>query len=175
MTFQITKDEKSTVILSPFSFSTESRKIYKKWFSNPQNQRMMGYKGNTFDDTDIDRWKESIRNDISQIMYNIVLMPKELLIGMCSITILSDAITAELELLIGEKEYRSMGLGTIALRLLLDKCFDYLDLKKVIVKVYADNIVAISCYKKTGFFQTRNYYDSDRELLIFEKVNQKYP
>ena len=151
MTFQITKDEKSTVILSPFSFSTESRKLYKKWFSDPQNQRMMGFKGNTFDDTDIDRWKESVKDNISQIMYNIVLMPKKLLIGMCSITILLDDV-AELEILIGEKEYRNKGLGTIALKLLLCKCFDYLDLKKVIVKVYADNIAAISCYKKNRFF-----------------------
>lgn len=169
---QITEEEKNTLLLTAFSFSPEARELYKKWFTNPQNQRMMGFIDNTFDDTDIDRWKESVEKSTSQIMYNIILTPSKQLIGMCSMTLLPDNLTGELEILIGEKKYRNQGLGTVAIQLLLNDCFERLDLKKVIVKVYADNIAAIKCYKKIGFCQVDYFANQDTDILILEKVKK---
>lgn len=63
---------------------------------------------------------------------------------------------AELYISIGNKEYRSLpkgqgGFGTDAVRTLVKYCFDRLNLHKISLNVYEENIRAIKCYEKAGF------------------------
>ncbi len=62
---------------------------------------------------------------------------------------------AELGIAIMEKEYRSLGYGTEALRLAIRYAFEELGLDTVALTVYPDNTRAIRTYQKTGFGRTR--------------------
>lgn len=58
---------------------------------------------------------------------------------------------AELGILIGDKSYWGQGYGTDAIRALLRWAFEYLNLNRVSLRVYAYNRRAIRCYEKSGF------------------------
>lgn len=59
--------------------------------------------------------------------------------------------TAEVGIFIGNKEYWNKGYGEEALRLLLDYAFRFLNLRSIMLTVYAFNKCAYNCYKKVGF------------------------
>ena len=64
-----------------------------------------------------------------------------------------DAInrTATLGIFIGDKEYRSQGYGTEAIKLILDYGFNYLNLNNIKLDLMSFNERALKCYKKCGF------------------------
>ena len=59
--------------------------------------------------------------------------------------------TAELGMLIGDKESRGKGYGTEVLRLMLDYGFGVLDLNNIMLRTFAFNERAIHLYRKFGF------------------------
>jgi len=59
--------------------------------------------------------------------------------------------TCELGILIGEQTFWGKGIATEVCRLVLDYAFDRLNLRKVLLAVYANNPGAIAVYKKIGF------------------------
>jgi diamine N-acetyltransferase len=59
--------------------------------------------------------------------------------------------SAELGILIGEKEYWGQGYGTETLRLLVKHAFETLNLHRVWLRVYETNPRAIRAYEKAGF------------------------
>jgi RimJ/RimL family protein N-acetyltransferase len=58
---------------------------------------------------------------------------------------------AELGIMIGNKAYWGQGYGTDAIQALLGWAFDYLNLNRISLRVYAYNERAIRCYEKCGF------------------------
>ena len=64
-----------------------------------------------------------------------------------------DAInrTATLGIFIGDKEYRSQGYGTEAIKLILDYGFNYLNLNNIKLDLMSFNERALKCYQKCGF------------------------
>lgn len=160
--------------LKKFSFSEEALKQYKKWFSDSIILKNLGYVGE-FDETDIGRWEKSIKENSNQLMYNIVLNPSEKIIGMTSISICGDKKTGEIEILIGEKEFRNQGLGSETLSLLTKHSIEKLNLKNIRLIVLKDNIQAINCYKKAGFvfdiISSRNF-ESDRIEMCYKYGNE---
>lgn len=56
-----------------------------------------------------------------------------------------------LGIFIGDKDYRSKGYGTEAIRLVLEYGFKYLNLKNINLDVLVCNERAIKCYEKCGF------------------------
>lgn len=58
---------------------------------------------------------------------------------------------AMLGIIIGEKSYRGQGYGTDAIGAMLRWVFEYLNLNRVYLTVYAFNERAIRCYEKSGF------------------------
>jgi len=61
------------------------------------------------------------------------------------------ARSAEVGIMIGNKEYWNQGYGTEAISLLLRHGFDTLNLNRIMLRVYEDNPRAIRCYEKAGF------------------------
>jgi RimJ/RimL family protein N-acetyltransferase len=59
--------------------------------------------------------------------------------------------SAELGIVIGEKEYWGQGYGTDAIGVLLRVAFDEMNLHRVCLRVDADNLRGIRCYEKSGF------------------------
>ena len=88
--------------------------------------------------------------------------------------------TAEVGLFIGEEEKRNIGLGTEALKLLVEYGFEYLNLNNIMLRVYSFNERAIKCYKKCDFkefgrrhksIQLKNkYYDE----IYMEVLREDY-
>jgi RimJ/RimL family protein N-acetyltransferase len=76
--------------------------------------------------------------------------------------------TAEVGILIGNKNYWNKGYGTEAITLLLDYGFKALNLHNVLIRVYSFNERAIKCYEKIGFKIT----GKRREAL--QRGNKRY-
>jgi len=54
-------------------------------------------------------------------------------------------------ILMGDKRYWGMGIGTEATKLIVDWAFDILDLKEINLGVIAENKAALKIYEKVGF------------------------
>ena len=68
-------------------------------------------------------------------------------------------------MLIGEKQYWNQGIGTEAVRLMLDHAFNGLEIPEVILAVKEGNKGAIRLYEKVGFMQ----YDK----LLYYKIKKE--
>lgn len=59
--------------------------------------------------------------------------------------------SAELAILIGDKNYRGKGYGEEAVKLMLDYSFNIANFNNIMLSVYSHNKGAIRCYEKCGF------------------------
>ena len=92
--------------------------------------------------------------------------------------------TATLGIFIGDKDYRSKGYGTEAIRLLLDYGFNYMNLHSVKLELMSFNERALKCYKKCGFKETGrirenrfingNYYDTITMDILESEFTESY-
>jgi RimJ/RimL family protein N-acetyltransferase len=74
------------------------------------------------------------------------------LIGNCAVFDIDwVARSAELGIMIGDKAYWNQGYGTEVMLLLQRHCFATLNLNRVYLRVYADNVRAQRAYEKAGF------------------------
>jgi RimJ/RimL family protein N-acetyltransferase len=69
----------------------------------------------------------------------------------------SENRSAELGIMIGEKDCRSMGYGTDAILTLLRFAFQEINLNRVWLDVNAENARAIACYRKCGFVEEARF------------------
>lgn len=92
--------------------------------------------------------------------------------------------TATLGIFIGDKDYRSKGYGTEAIRLILDYGFNYLNLNNIKLDLMEFNERAYACYKKCGFkeygrrrkcnFINGRYYDTIEMDILAEEFTDSY-
>lgn len=92
--------------------------------------------------------------------------------------------TATLGIFIGDKEYRSQGYGTEAIKLILDYGFNYLNLNNIKLDLMSFNERALKCYQKCGFkeygrrreckFINGKYYDSIEMDILSEEFKDSY-
>lgn len=61
--------------------------------------------------------------------------------------------SAEIGILIGDKQYWDKGYGTEAMRLMIAYGFQTLNLNRIFLRVYETNPRGIRCYEKAGFIQ----------------------
>ena len=97
-----------------------------------------------------------------------------------------DAInrTATLGIFIGDKEYRSQGYGTEAIKLILDYGFNYLNLNNIKLDLMSFNERALKCYQKCWFkeygrrrkckFINGKYYDCIEMDILAEEFKESY-
>lgn len=91
--------------------------------------------------------------------------------------------TSTLGIFIGDKDYRSKGYGTEAIRLILDFGFNYLNLNNIKLDLMGFNERALKCYKKCGFkeygrrkceFVNGKYYDRISMDILAEEFKESY-
>ena len=101
------------------------------------------------------KWFDSISENKLVRIFSIVASDKnekEWLIGSCSLrNIDSLNRSAELQIRIGEENFRGKGLGTSAIKNLIEFGFNDLNLNRIYLEVFEENKIAISVYKKCGF------------------------
>lgn len=135
------------VYLSPMN--VDDAEAYVKWLNDFEVTNGVG---NSSRITSLESEKEWLRHNSSQYQFAIVSLENDNLIGNCGIQGVDNLRQcAEVGLFIGDEENRNKGYGGEALNLLLDYCFDYLNLNNVMLKVFSFNERAINCYRKVGF------------------------
>jgi RimJ/RimL family protein N-acetyltransferase len=99
------------------------------------------------------RWFDDIRSRDDVEIYGIRPADDEnRLVGSCQLhSIDHEQKSAELQIRIGERDSWGRGLGTEAVRLLVQHAFEGLDLHRVQLQVFATNARAIRSYEKAGF------------------------
>jgi|GEM_PF-149952 len=135
------------VYLSPMN--VEDAETYVKWLNDfnvtdgvRNSSRVISLEGE----------REWIGRNSSQYQFAIVLLENDKLIGNCGFHGIDHLRQcAEVGLFIGDEENRNKGYGEEVLNLLIDYGFDYLNLNNIMLRVFAFNERAISCYKKVGF------------------------
>lgn len=126
--------------------------------------------------------ENNYKNDSS---FAIVTINEDKLIGTVSLEKVDNINrTATLGIFIGDKEYRSKGYGTEAIRLILDFGFNYMNLNNIDLQVMSFNERAIKCYEKCGFkeygrrkqsvFINGKYYDKIYMEVLAENFNESY-
>ena len=83
--------------------------------------------------------------------------------------------SAELHIMIGEKENQGKGVGTFAVMTIIKHAFDDLNLQRVELGVLESNEIAVKLYKKCGFVQEgvkrkSNYKNGKYENMIIMSV-----
>ena len=66
---------------------------------------------------------------------------------------------AEYGIFIGEEDARGKGYGSSAARLMIQYAFEEMDLHRLFLRVYAENIQAIRSYEKAGFVKEAHLRD----------------
>ena len=112
------------------------------------------------------RWFRKINSDINQVNFEIHDGHTEKLIGHCGLYYIDwTSRTGEFGIYIGDRDYRSGGYGSDALRTLIKYGFEDLNLNRIWCEVY-DNNTSIEVYKHLGFKMEgtlrQNYYNEGK-------------
>jgi len=127
---------------------------YVRWFNNPEMVQYLGMiRPMTLENEE--HWYENAIKNQNMVYFAILLIDgdKELLIGNCSVDINWKNKLGHLGITIGEKNQWGKGYGTEAMQLLVNYCFQTLNMHKVELTVYDFNTRAIKCYTTFGFIE----------------------
>jgi diamine N-acetyltransferase len=86
----------------------------------------------------------------------------------------------EVGILIGAREYWGWGYGTDAMTTLVSWGFGTLNLNRIYLRVFADNLRAIRCYQKTGFVEEGRLRQDDfrngvyRDTLLMSQLRSEW-
>jgi len=87
---------------------------------------------------------------------------------------------AEFGIFIGEECARGKGFGTVAAKLIVEHAFDVLDLNRVFLRVFADNIYAIKSYESAGFTREGCFIEDviidgkPRDMVFMAQLRSEY-
>jgi len=100
-------------------------------------------------------WFEKMQDNDKEVGFSIIAIDDNAndikLIGSCSARLEYKDRHATVGIMIGEKDCWGKGYGTEAMGLLIEYCFDVLNMHKVELETFATNARAMSSYRKCGF------------------------
>ena len=136
------------VYLSPISL--EDIDVFMRWVNDPE----MAYFTTFYTQIiSLSSEKEAVETlEKGGNTFSIVTRKDNKVIGNCSFFRTSETNrTAEIGIIIGEKDYWGMGYGSDALHLLIKFGFESRNYNNICLHVYSFNERAIACYEKVGF------------------------
>ena len=135
------------IFLSPMS--EEDAEIFTVWMNDREITDNLGSSTMVFSEEAERGW---IEENSGEYQFAIIERESGKIIGNCGIQAVTHTFQrAELGLFIGEEENRNKGYGKEVLSLLLEYCFDTLNLHNVMLKVFSFNEQAIHTYNRVGF------------------------
>lgn len=156
------------IYLAPKGSSEEEIEKFTEWMNDFQ---VTDYTGRTSQITTYDgekQYLENVARDASNRSFNIVEIETDKLIGTVGLEHFNwIERSAVLGIFIGEKDFRSNGYGTEAIKMILEYGFKYLNLHSIRLDLLSINERAHKCYLKCGFKDT----GANREQIF---LNGKY-
>ncbi|MCC6251647.1 MAG: GNAT family N-acetyltransferase [Bacteroidia bacterium] len=162
---------------------TDVSENYLRWLNEPDVTT--GLLSGTFPSTitELQSYVEQKINDRNTVMFAICDKSTNRHIGNIKLDNFDwISHTCELGVLIGEKDFWGKGIGTEACTLAIQYAFNILNIRKVLLAVYATNIGAIKVYEKLGFvnegtlrkhiWSNGNYIDKHFMGLFKEELKQ---
>ena len=159
---------------------------FLKWFNDPEiTQYLVIYRPMTR--MAEEEWMENLKERENTIRFSITIPYEdgsEILIGNCGIHNINwKNRVGEVGIVIGEKDYQNMGYGTEAIELLLEYCFNTVNLNRIELEVYDYNLRAIKSYRKIGFIEEGRkrqfmwnkgkYHDAIMMSILAEEWSEK--
>lgn len=160
----------------------EKKDIYGNWFNWFNDSEVTYYMYNGERPNSYERLEEyylKIQNSNSDFVFAIILKQNNEHIGNCGLHEV-DWVNrrAALGIVIGQKEYRGIGIGQETGKLLIRYGFEILNLNRIYLGVNKEHREAVECYKKCGFieegilkkeiYRNGRYYDALRMGFLFE-------
>ncbi|MGD1997063.1 MAG: GNAT family N-acetyltransferase [Anaerolineae bacterium] len=135
---------------------------FVRWFSDPEVRRhLLVYL--PFSLAQEEKWYEGLleRIERSEVVVLAIETAEGIHIGNVGLEQISwKDRSAELGIVIGEREHWGQGYGTDAILTLLRLAFEEMNLHRVYLRVDADNIRGIRCYEKCGFHREGTLRDA---------------
>ena len=173
------------IYLSPKGVSDAEIEKFTEWMNDFQ---VTDYTGRTAQITTLTGEKDYLENsakDTKNRNFNIIELSENKIIGTLGLEHINwIERSAVLGIFIGDKDFRSNGYGTEAIRLLLEYGFKYLNLHSIRLDLLAINERAHKCYLKCGFkdtgrsreaiFLNGKYYDKLRMDILENEFEGDY-
>lgn len=124
-----------------------------KWLNDPETNRFLGSRTRKGTDWKFhEEWYKEYVKDKRKKMFIIEMDNKPIgQVGLTDIDLLDK--NACVYIVIGEKDLRGKGIGTEAVKYILNYGFNELKLHKMWLDYHADNIAGRKCYDKCGFVE----------------------
>lgn len=143
------------IYLSPKGTSDAEIEKFTEWMNDFQITDFTGRSGQITTWIGEKEWLENIAKNTDSRVFNIVELTGNKLIGTIGLEHINwIGRSAVLGIFIGDKEFRSNGYGTEAIKLLMEYGFKYLNLHSIRLDLIAINERAHKCYIKCGFKDT---------------------
>ncbi len=167
------------IYLSPRN--SEDVEKFTEWLNDFETTDYLGRSGIL---TTLEGERKYLEDDSTpEAKFVIVTLADEKMIGTVSLESINHLNRcATLGIFIGDKDYRSKGYGTEAIKLILEYGFKYLNLKNIKLDLMEFNERALKCYKKCGFkeygrrrkcrFVDGKYYDLIEMDILKEEFNE---
>ena len=168
ITFAIPKERMAPSIrLERLAYSEKTLDLWVKWMNDPAIRQYM------FADLPRERkiiktWLEIAANEPSRHYYTILSGDKN--IGFINLRVDENPkTTGEIGIVIGEKEYQGKGIGSVALKEVLDVAKDELKLESVRAMIKPFNKKSIQLFTKNGFIKDADVTIEGEPFLRFIK------
>ncbi len=126
--------------------------LYARWYSDEEVWRLTSWASEPMRQASVERLFEDRQNSSKDDSFAIHRKGEEEPVGVISLMNISEAdASADLSIIVGEKEDRDQGLGTEAIRLILRYAFEDQELSRVALSVFEFNELAMRSYEKLGF------------------------
>lgn len=156
-----------TVRLEPLTYNEETLDLWFKWMNDPDIRRYM-YQSLTSDKDRIKKWLELASVSESRHYFTIHVDSKN--IGFISVRQdKNPKNTAEIGIIIGEKEYQGKGIGSTVLKEILTKCEDEYHLSSVRALIKPENEKSVKLFTKLGFEKDARVMVLDEPFIRFVK------
>ena len=112
------------------------------------------------------QWADEFKKEGTKI---IGILIKNLVIGICVFNVVLDE--AQINYFAINKKFRKKGFGSCLMRNLIKKC-EKLNLKKILLEVSQNNVIAERFYTDFNFFTVgirKNYYKDGSDAILKEK------
>jgi RimJ/RimL family protein N-acetyltransferase len=126
--------------------------LYTNWYGDEEIWRLTSWMAKPMRRAAVERLFEDRERSALDESFAVHWEGEDEPVGVVSLTNISEAnASADLSVIVGNEKDRAKGLGTEAIRLLLDYAFDDLGLNRVGLSVFEFNEAAIRAYEKIGF------------------------